>query len=84
MRHPEGVHFAGPDDVIAALAGEGYLADQGLATAVTAALCRRLLETVDVVTLNVRADNAAAIAVYHRLGFVVAGDYDESDVTARG
>jgi MoxR-like ATPase len=28
------VHFARPDDVIAALAGEGYLADRGLATAV--------------------------------------------------
>ncbi|MEA2282744.1 MAG: hypothetical protein QOK21_3351 [Solirubrobacteraceae bacterium] len=34
MRHPEGVHFAGPDDVIAALAGEGYLADRGLATSI--------------------------------------------------
>jgi MoxR-like ATPase len=28
------VQFGGPDDVIAALAGEGYLADRGLATAV--------------------------------------------------
>jgi MoxR-like ATPase len=28
------VRFTGPDDVIAALAGEGYLADRGLATAV--------------------------------------------------
>jgi MoxR-like ATPase len=28
------VHFARPDDVIATLAGEGYLADRGLATAV--------------------------------------------------
>jgi MoxR-like ATPase len=28
------VHFAGPDDVIAALAGEGYLADRGLATSI--------------------------------------------------
>jgi MoxR-like ATPase len=34
VRHPEGVHFAGPDDVIAALAGEGYLADRGLATSI--------------------------------------------------
>jgi MoxR-like ATPase len=28
------VHFAGPDDVIEALAGEGYLADRGLATSI--------------------------------------------------
>jgi MoxR-like ATPase len=28
------VHFARPDDVTAALAGEGYLADRGLATAI--------------------------------------------------
>jgi RimJ/RimL family protein N-acetyltransferase len=56
---------------------------QGLATAATAALCRRLLETVDVVTLNVKADNAAAIAVYRRLGFVRVGEYDEIDFTAR-
>jgi MoxR-like ATPase len=34
VRHPDGVHFAGPDDVIAALAGEGYLADRGLATSI--------------------------------------------------
>ena len=34
MRHPEGVRFARPEDVTAALAGEGYLADRGLATAV--------------------------------------------------
>jgi MoxR-like ATPase len=34
VRHPEGVHFAGPDDVIAALAGEGYLADRVLATSI--------------------------------------------------
>jgi MoxR-like ATPase len=34
VRHPEVVHFAAPEDVIAILAGEGYLADRGLATAV--------------------------------------------------
>ena len=34
MRHPDRVRFARPDDVTAALAGEGYLADRGLATAV--------------------------------------------------
>jgi len=34
VRHPERVHFARPEDVTRALAGEGYLADRGLSTAV--------------------------------------------------
>jgi len=50
---------------------------RGLARAVTAALCRDLLHTVDHIGLNVRADNGAAIACYHSLGFDTTHHYVE-------
>lgn len=56
---------------------------QGLATAAVAGLCRRLLDTVDHVTLNVKADNLAAIAVYTRLGFTPIAGYSEFMFTTR-
>jgi len=42
---------------------------RGLATVVTAALCRTLRAECDVIGLNVSAENAAALACYQRLGF---------------
>jgi ribosomal protein S18 acetylase RimI-like enzyme len=36
-----------------------------------------LLQTVDLIGLNVRADNVAAIACYRRLGFTVVAEYEE-------
>ena len=51
---------------------------QGLATAVTAHACQKLLETVDHIGLNVRADNEPAVACYRRLGFKVIADYIEA------
>jgi ribosomal protein S18 acetylase RimI-like enzyme len=57
---------------------------QGLAQRVTAALCHRLRETTDVITLNVKADNAAALAAYHRIGFAVIGDYEEATYVSAG
>src|SRR6266566_5143484 len=51
---------------------------QRLGSAVCAKLCKVLLETVDRVGLNVRADNASAIACYKRLGFEIIGEYDEA------
>jgi predicted GNAT family acetyltransferase len=57
---------------------------QRLAQRVTAALCRRLRETTDVVTLNVKADNAAAIAAYQRIGFTIVGDYEEATYVSTG
>ncbi|MGI5215765.1 GNAT family N-acetyltransferase [Plantactinospora sp. CA-290183] len=50
---------------------------RGLASAAVATLCRRLSKTVDHVTLNVKADNLAALAVYRRLGFTPAAEYAE-------
>ena len=51
---------------------------KGLGTAVCAHLCRQLLQTVDHIGLNVKADNAPAIASYKRLGFEVVGEYEEA------
>jgi len=51
---------------------------KGLGTAVCARLCLELLRTVEHIGLNVKADNAPAIASYKRLGFEVVGEYEEA------
>ena len=54
------------------------MTDEGLATAACARLCRVLLaDGIDVISLNVHADNAAAIRAYEKLGFAHATDYVE-------
>jgi predicted GNAT family acetyltransferase len=51
---------------------------QGLATGACARLCRILLEDgIDVISLNVRTDNTAALRAYEKLGFAHAVDYVE-------
>ena len=76
-----GVHVWSPEWRVAALGNVATLPEargRGLATAACAHLCRILLEDgVDTISLNVRADNAAAIAAYQRLGFAQAADYVE-------
>jgi ribosomal protein S18 acetylase RimI-like enzyme len=76
-----GVHVWSPEWRVAALGNVATLPDargRGLATAACADLCRRLLEDgIDVIALNVRADNSAAIHAYERLGFTQAADYVE-------
>ncbi|RQW99924.1 GNAT family N-acetyltransferase, partial [Micromonospora chalcea] len=49
---------------------------------VVAALCARLLTLVDHVTLNVRADNAAAVRLYERLGFSRVAGFTECALTS--
>jgi len=56
----------------------------GLATAACARLCRILLDDgIDTISLNVRADNAAAIRAYEKLGFAHAADYLEVVLSSR-
>jgi ribosomal protein S18 acetylase RimI-like enzyme len=50
---------------------------RGLSTAVCGRLCRALLQKVDHIGLNVKLDNASAIACYERLGFSAVAPYSE-------
>jgi GNAT superfamily N-acetyltransferase len=75
-----GIHVYSPQYRVAALGNVVTRPDcrgRGLATAVCARLCRALLAHVDQIGLNVKADNAAAIACYRRLGFATVAPYGE-------
>ncbi len=50
---------------------------KGFAKAVTAKLCTSLLETVEHIGLNVKADNRVALRCYGSLGFEIVCDYEE-------
>lgn len=78
-----GIHVYSPRYGVAALGNITTHPDfrgQGLGKAATAKLCLSLLEKVQYIGLNVKADNAAAIAAYRRIGFEVVGDYHEYDL----
>jgi predicted GNAT family acetyltransferase len=53
------------------------LRGRGLATAVTAWLCRDLIQSAANIVLNVQSDLASAIACYKKLGFEFHADYEE-------
>ena len=75
-----GVHVYSPAYRVAALGNITTLPEQrsrGLATTATASLCKRLKKTVDVIGLNVRTDNPAAILAYQKTGFEIAATYHE-------
>jgi ribosomal protein S18 acetylase RimI-like enzyme len=59
------------------IATRGDARSRGHARRVTAALCRRLRDEIDIIGLNVRADNAAAIACYRAVGFEERHAYKE-------
>jgi ribosomal protein S18 acetylase RimI-like enzyme len=80
LRCAAGIHVYSPSQRVAALGNittHPAARGRGLATMVAARLCRELLKTVDRIGLNVRSDNAAAIACYRRLGFERVGQYEE-------
>jgi ribosomal protein S18 acetylase RimI-like enzyme len=82
-----GVHVYAPTQAAAALGNivtHPQARGRGYATIVTARLCRELLATVEQIGLNVRADNAVAIACYRRLGFVRSAGYKELNLTLAG
>jgi ribosomal protein S18 acetylase RimI-like enzyme len=75
-----GVHVYSPALRVASLGNIATRPDargRGHAGRATAALCRLLRAGADVIGLNVRADNAPAIACYRRVGFEVRHRYDE-------
>ncbi|MFG1919235.1 GNAT family N-acetyltransferase [Micromonospora sp. NPDC048898] len=82
-----GVHVFSPTYRVAALGNvttHPRWRGRGLAASVVAALCARLRESVRHVTLNVKADNAAAVRLYERVGFTRVADYDEWTLTSLG
>ena len=75
-----GVHVCSPSERVAALgniATAPEMRRRGGARSAVAAVCRSLLATTDHIGLNVKADNAAAIALYEGLGFEIVGEYEE-------
>lgn len=75
-----GTHVLAPASGVAALGNIATLPDRrglGLATAVTAALCRSLKESISSIGLNVREDNIAARRCYERLGFAAVARFYE-------
>lgn len=54
---------------------------RGYAGSATARLCRSLSEHVDHIGLNVKADNATAIALYNKLGFEITASYYECTIS---
>jgi len=82
-----GVHVFSPAQRVAALGNIATHPDErgrGLAKIVTRGLVQLLAPQVDVVGLNVRADNKHAIRCYESLGFQVIGAYDELLVEGYG
>jgi len=80
-----GVHVFSPAYQVAALGNvttHPRWRGRGLGTSVVAALCARLRESVTQVTLNVKADNTAAVRLYERVGFTRVAAYDEWTLTA--
>lgn len=75
-----GVHVVSPQYKVATLGNittHPNYRGQGLCRLVTARLCIALLEAVDVIGLNVKADNLGAIACYRKLGFERVANYQE-------
>jgi len=56
---------------------------RGYARQVTACLCRSVLQKVEHVGLNVKANNEAAVACYTGLGFEIVAPYTEFTMTKR-
>ena len=82
-----GIHVYSPRYSVAALGNITTAPERrgrGLARRATARLCVALRETIDGIGLNVKADNAAAIACYRRLGFTEVAPYEELTLSPPG
>ena len=75
-----GTHVSSADYRVAAIGSvvtEPSVRGQGLGTAITSALCCRLFVNVELIVLNVGAENPSAQRVYEKLGFSRPIDYYE-------
>ena len=78
-----GVHVYSERYKVAALGNIATHPDfrgNGFGKSVIARLCQSLLEKVDHIGLNVKADNAIAVSLYEKLGFEIAGSYYECNI----
>lgn len=81
-----GIHVYSPEYRVAAIGNvttHPAYRNHGLGKAVIATLTTSLLEKVDHIGLNVKADNLAAIWTYQKLGFVISDSYHEIMLTAK-
>ena len=79
-----GVHVWSPRYRVSALGNIATHPDfrgEGLATRVVGTLCRRLLQDVEHIGLNVRASNEPALRCYRALGFEVKASFEELDAS---
>jgi ribosomal protein S18 acetylase RimI-like enzyme len=75
-----GIHVYSPEYRIAALGNIATLPDfrgRKIAFLLTSALCSDLRKTTDLIGLNVKSENQAAIRCYQNIGFVINSKYDE-------
>lgn len=81
-----GVHVSSREHGVAAIGNVATLPShraKGLAKRVVARLCQSLLDDgIFTIGLNVKADNAPAIACYERLGFAAVAPYEEWSIGA--
>jgi len=80
-----GVHLHSPQYDVAVLGNIATSIEhrgRGLAGAVTLRICQSLRQTVSTIGLNVKADNAAALRCYRRVGFELSGTYLEATLRA--
>lgn len=81
-----GVHVYSQQYKVAALGSittHPQFRGRGLAKVVCAKLCQELLQTVTHIGLNVKVDNASAIACYSQLGFEPIATYEEYSLELR-
>jgi predicted GNAT family acetyltransferase len=75
-----GIHVYSEKYKVAALGNivtHPHYRGKGFGKSVTAGLCQSLSEHIDNIGLNVKADNAAAIALYEHLGFEIVSPFYE-------
>jgi ribosomal protein S18 acetylase RimI-like enzyme len=75
-----GIHVYSPEYHIAALGNIAVHPDfrgRKIANKLTSVLCYDLKKSVDIIGLNVKSDNSAAIKCYENIGFKIRSLYDE-------
>lgn len=75
-----GIHVYSAEYRMAALGNIATHPDfrgQKIAYKLTSVLCNDLLKSVDIIGLNVKSDNPAAIKCYENIGFTISSTFDE-------